>query len=112
MSTTTTSRNGKQARQRTFRIVFWIEGVAYTVIPLKPDPAAARKAFRFIKRDRSGKVEASYDIQLSPEGHAECECRGFLRWGYCKHIRTLRAAGMFEPEPQAAEGEACNGKEE
>jgi hypothetical protein len=96
MSTSTTSANGKQAKQRTFTITFHIEGVSYSVWPLRDvDPTVAARAYRMIRRDQQGKAQAVYDIRLSPEGHITCECRGFLRWGHCKHIKTLQAAGML-----------------
>jgi hypothetical protein len=100
MSTTTTVKAGPQAR--TFRIVFWIEGVAYTVVPLKPDPGVASKAYRFLKRDTKGRVTVNYDVHVNGHG-PECECKGFLRWRRpCKHIKTLAAAGMIPALPDAA----------
>jgi hypothetical protein len=107
MSRSTTPGGGTQARQRTFRIVFFIEGVAYTVIPLKPDPAVASKAYRLTKRDARGRVTACYDVHVNGHG-PECECKGYLRWRKpCKHIKTLVAAGMI-PEPQPAAPPAAN----
>jgi hypothetical protein len=101
MSTSTTPGNGTQARQRSFKIRFIISGVTYSVIPLKPDPAVASKAYRFIKRDGKGRVVANYDVHVNGHG-PECECKGYLRWRKpCKHIRTLIAAGMI-PEPKPA----------
>src|SRR5262245_22726601 len=95
MSTSTVDATRKQARSRTFRIVFWIEGVAYQVIPLKPEAPVASRAYRFIKRDKKGRVTANYDVHVNGHG-PECECKGFLRWRRpCKHIRTLAAAGMI-----------------
>src|SRR4051812_24447647 len=92
----TRARNGKQ-RQRLFSITFLIEGIRYWVIPLRDaDPAVARKAFRFKKRDAADRVVATYDVRVTPEGHVECDCPGFLRWRHCKHVETLEAAGMVE----------------
>jgi hypothetical protein len=86
------------AKSKTFRIVFWIEGVAYSVLPLHPDPGVATRAYRLTRRDAKGKVVSAYDVSLSPEGHVACECKGFLRWQRpCKHIRCLAAAGMLPP---------------
>jgi hypothetical protein len=99
MSTVTTpaeEKQGRQARERLFQIRFVIEGVSYAVIPLTDtDPRVAVKAYRMKRTDARGKVAASYDVRLSPEGHVTCECKGFLRWGRCKHVRTLQAAGML-----------------
>jgi hypothetical protein len=101
MSTVSAEAPGPQARVKTFRIVFWIEGVAYQVIPLKPDPQVASKAYRFIKRDSRGRLTANYDVHLDAHG-PQCECKGYLRWKRpCKHIKTLAAAGMIPPLPAA-----------
>jgi len=81
---------------RTFRIRFLIEGVAYTVIPLEPDPAVAARAYRMLRLDARGKAVANYDVRQTPQGTVECECKGFLRWKTCKHVRTLRAAHMLD----------------
>jgi hypothetical protein len=33
---------------------------------------------------------ASYDVLLDPErGHHSCECKGFYRYGYCRHVTGL-----------------------
>jgi hypothetical protein len=126
MSNSTTPGGGTQARQRTFRIVFFIDSVAYSVIPLKPDPEVASKAYRFVKRDSRGRITANYDVHVNSRG-PECECKGYLRWRKpCKHIKTLAAAGMIpelqpaappsEPFPPAANAEpkggSSNGQEE
>ena len=53
----------------------------------------AVRAVRFLKKsDR----ESLYHVRRTPEGHCECECKGFLRWGHCRHIRTARSAGMLD----------------
>ncbi len=81
-----------------FRIEFHITSNGgtdiYGVVPLGGiDPSVARKAYRFHKR--TGKERISYDVSVDPKGHVQCECKGFLRWGHCKHIKTLKAAGML-----------------
>jgi hypothetical protein len=87
----------------TFRIVFEIEATPYEVVPLKPDPAVATRAYRVIKRDAQGKVAATYDVSLSAEGYLACECKGFLRWQRpCRHMRCLSAAGMLPALPPLA----------
>jgi hypothetical protein len=69
-----------------------IEGVAYLVVPLLPDPAVASKAYRLQKQ---GGGRACYDIRLDEYG-PHCECLGFLRWHKpCKHIPSLQTAGML-----------------
>ncbi len=79
------------AAVKSFTITFHIGPDEYAVVPLHPDPAVARKAYRLRKRTGD---EAVYDVALLDHG-AQCECLGFLRWGHCKHIRTLQAAGML-----------------
>jgi hypothetical protein len=99
VSTVSTEAPRTQARVKTFKIVFWIEGVPYQVIPLKPDLQVASKAYRFLKRDKRGKLTANYDVSLNEHG-PQCECKGFLRWRRpCKHIKTLAAAGMIPTLP-------------
>jgi hypothetical protein len=102
MSTTATAtaapKKTQPRKQRTFRILFVIEGVTYTVVPLQPDPGVATKAYELHRRDPKGKVTASYAVHVNGHG-PECECRGFLRWGYCKHLQTLAAAGMIPAIP-------------
>ena len=58
-------------------------------------PEVALKAFRLKKRDAQGNAVASYDVHLTPQGHIECECQGWLRYGHCRHQETLQAAGMM-----------------
>ncbi len=104
MSTSTASAPPRQRqKQRSFSIRFLIDGLEYAVLPLRPDPAVASRAYRFVKRygDR-----ATYDVHVNGHG-PECECKGWLRWRRpCKHIRTLAAAGMIPPLPtQEASGE-------
>ena len=35
-----------------------------------------------------GDGDEQYHVHLSNEGHT-CECKGFLRWGRCKHVDAL-----------------------
>jgi hypothetical protein len=101
MSTVTAPRPTRQRRQRPprfFSITFRIEGVSYGIVPLRDvGPDTAKKAFRFLKKDPTGRVIERYDVRQDPAGHVECCCKGFLRWRYCKHVQTLTAAGMIEP---------------
>jgi hypothetical protein len=105
--------------RNTFMIRFVIEGAWYSVVPLKPDPAVARKAFRMRKLGPKGERTAEYDVAISAEGFPSCECKGFLRWHKpCRHLRTLAAAGMIQlpaarqPVTTAATPEAQAGKED
>jgi hypothetical protein len=106
--------------RNTFRIRFLIEGAWYSVLPLRPDPAVARKAYRMAKFDPKGRVTDEYDVSISAEGHPACECKGWLRWQKpCRHLRTLAAAGMLElptapataASPEAPLKEEANGQE-
>ena len=104
-------------RKGFFRIRFLIEGAWYSVVPLEPDPAVARKAYRMAKLGPKGERTAEYDVSISADGHPNCECRGWLRWNKpCRHLRTLAAAGMIElpppRQPAAATPEAQGGKED
>ena len=93
MSTATKSRRQKQ---RTFSITFSIEGTDYRVSPLPIDPAIGHKAYRFAKQGGDGAV---YDVHADSFG-LECECKGFLRHGHCKHVQTIQAAGrVFDLMP-------------
>ena len=77
---------------RTFRIIFHIDDMDYSVTPLPADPGVAVKAYRLKKLAGDGAV---YDVYLDQYG-PHCECLGFLRWQRpCKHIRTLHVAGML-----------------
>jgi hypothetical protein len=103
--------------RNTFQIRFKIEGTWYSVVPLRPDPAVARKAYRMRKLGPRGERTAEYDVSILAEGHPSCECKGWLRWHKpCRHLRTLAAAGMIElPPPRqstTATPEAQVGKEE
>jgi hypothetical protein len=81
-----------QRPESTVRIIFRIGDMDYAVVPLRPDMAVARKAYRLRKQ---GGDHAVYDVSLRSYG-PECECLGFLRWNRpCKHIRTLQVAGML-----------------
>jgi hypothetical protein len=103
----------------TFKIRFLVEGTWYAVVPLQPDPAVARRAYRMTKLGPNKETTAEYDVAISAEGHPSCECKGFLRWHKpCRHLRTLAAAGMIElPKSQEAAAKAVTpevpeGKEE
>src|SRR4051812_45798464 len=93
MSTATQTPNATPTPGKNlFRIIFKIRGTDYAVVPLRPDPTVARKAYRFLKQ---GGDNAVYDVRVDEHG-PQCECLGFLRWSKpCKHIKTLQVAGML-----------------
>ena len=85
------TRNGKN---RTFRIIFEIEGDPYSVKPIRADAGSGIiKAYRFQrlrgKNDHDNPSE--YVCALSEEATPSCECKGFLRWGHCKHSSWMLA---------------------
>jgi hypothetical protein len=88
------STNGKPARKprpkrrRVFNITFTIDGTAYKVYPLACDPSIGQKAFRFCKQSGDGEV---YDLHADAFG-VQCQCKGFLAHGHCKHMETVQAA--------------------
>jgi hypothetical protein len=103
MSVATAQRS---RRKRVFRCTFSIEGIEYTVHPIVGvDATVAVKAYRMTRRNRDGNPADSYDIRLSPAGFVECDCKGFLRWNHCRHVRTLQALGCL---PRQQNPEACH----
>jgi hypothetical protein len=49
-------------------------------------------AFRLEKYEhqRRGEDDAAYNVLLDGE-RSTCECKGFLRWGHCRHVEALTA---------------------
>lgn len=43
-------------------------------------------AFQLVKGDES----ETYHVNLNGE-QSTCECKGFLKWGHCKHVEGLQA---------------------
>jgi hypothetical protein len=71
-------------------------GQAQTGYYLFPLPADFGTAFRLDKIGVEG--EATYHVNLNGE-HTTCECKGFLKWGRCKHcsaLLALQAAGRLD----------------
>jgi hypothetical protein len=85
------TRKPRPKKQRAFSITFTIDGTAYKVFPLPCDPAIGRKAFRFAKQGGDGAV---YDLHADEYG-LQCQCKGFLAHGHCKHVETTQAAGKL-----------------
>jgi hypothetical protein len=93
MPTTETQSGEDNKPAPPFMMSLLIGTTPYVLTRLDPDPEVAARAFRLQKMDGE-----SYDVRQDTRGRCECECKGFLRWGgriECKHIRTLRAAGLF-----------------
>jgi hypothetical protein len=91
-----TSTAPKVPRQRVFSITFGIEGTDYKVLPLSIDPAVGMLAVRFCKQTGDGEV---YDLYLDAFGW-QCQCKGFLAHGHCKHVQTVQAAARIFGKPQ------------
>jgi hypothetical protein len=49
-------------------------------------PAAFGHGFRVRK---FGAPESAYHVNLSDDGNHSCECKGWLRWGHCRHAEAL-----------------------
>jgi hypothetical protein len=90
MSNSTRAPRASQAQ--TFRIYFQIERLLYSVVPVKVQPAVARKAFRVTKQDGSN---TPYVVTA---GHVRnhCTCLGFKGNHNCRHVRVLKAACMLD----------------
>jgi hypothetical protein len=71
------------------------ETARYRVLPLPHQPGNLR-AFRLVKLGPVGQELARYLCELTDQGEARCECRGFQGNRTCKHVRFLLAAGLFE----------------
>jgi hypothetical protein len=96
----------KMSRQpQSFRCTLECGRNLYALTPiLGVHPEGARAAFRLRERTGDGAV---YDVRMAPDGAVECDCRGFTRWGHCKHASMLTvlgcipaADGSASPEPQ------------
>jgi hypothetical protein len=53
-------------------------------------PSDFGTAFHVEKRDYNPGEERSYDVLLNGDASL-CSCRGFTRWGHCRHIESLAA---------------------
>jgi hypothetical protein len=56
---------------------------AYYVERISPTPAITGRCWRLTQT--SG---VSYDV-TEHEGDVRCECKGYLRWGHCKHVDAV-----------------------
>jgi hypothetical protein len=61
------------------------------------DRGFGEAAFRLEKADAGDGPGEVYDVLLDG-ARSTCECKGFLRWGHCKHLESiegLKAAGKL-----------------
>lgn len=66
------------------------KATSYTVENIGSDDA--EHGFRLEKLDASGATVESYDVELfTSNGYHGCTCKGFGRWGHCKHVESLVA---------------------
>lgn len=61
---------------------YWLDALAHQM-------GAHVRCFRLAKIVPPADGADHYDVVVGPSG-AQCECRGFLRWGRCKHVQALR----------------------
>jgi hypothetical protein len=85
------------------RLTVTIRGESYTVRPIRPGTSDVVRAWRLRKADGT-----TYDVAETIHG-ASCECgdQTFRHEGQdqlgCKHIRSLRALGLIEPDADGPE---------
>src|SRR5262245_45236552 len=62
---------------------------------LRVVPSNFGEAFQLTKIIPTGNGPAElgevYFVLFESEFSASCECKGFLRWGHCKHLDSLKA---------------------
>lgn len=117
MSTTTTKRERVNKPERKCRLETAPDGTTVLVITiitrgprigvreevfryrLRSLDAGVGLAFRLEKLDHIEEGEpTNYDVCLDPDGITDpdggahsCECKGYLRWGHCKHVDSTLA---------------------
>lgn len=77
------------ADARTLAVQGKRSAAVYTVDELECDGG---RGFQLVKvKGGSDKEEAGYACFLSAQGmgFSTCECRGWLRWGHCRHLSAL-----------------------
>jgi hypothetical protein len=119
MSTTTTTTKTRTRTKKTTerhctlttltngRVCLWLttgnEVRAYILTELKTDFGLG---FRLGKADNGDGQMDEYDVLIDGR-KSQCECKGFLRWGHCKHCESLVAllsagklsAALRQPKP-------------
>lgn len=93
----------------TCRLILQINETPYVLTRLRPDPQAARAAWRLRKVETRTRRDgtpfesepAVYDVAVLADGLPSCDCpdavyRRANTEHYCKHARALRAAGLLE----------------
>lgn len=65
----------------------WRCVVIYRVLPFIADDEFCGSAFRLVKE-----AGECYDLLMSDNGSEfdQCDCRGWLAWGHCKHVSAMR----------------------
>jgi hypothetical protein len=62
---------------------------------IRPVPSNFGEAFELTKLEivDDGPAERGevYHVLFEDEHNHTCECKGFLRWGHCKHVDSLKA---------------------
>jgi hypothetical protein len=69
------------------RITVGGKAADYLLTPMRADWG---RGFRLDKIGLEGNGEGPYHVNLGSDG-GTCECRGYLRWGHCKHRDGLAA---------------------
>ena len=64
-------------------------GTQQTLYFLSEVPSDFGRGFRLEKFEAAG--AETYHVHLATDGRHGCECKGFLRWGHCKHSDGLAA---------------------
>jgi hypothetical protein len=65
----------------------------YMVTPIPADFGTAYRVVKYLELD-----EPTYHVLLADDGKHSCDCKGFCRWGRCKHVSgllALRQAGQL-----------------
>ncbi len=91
----------KPAPKRTLSLTLTIrqdkDTDSYAVVPVRgTSPAVAVKAYELRKLGGDKKV---YHLRRLPEGHSECDCKGFQSFQRCKHLESLCHLGMLPEQP-------------
>ena len=71
----------------------------YKLLPLKPDPRVAVKAWRIFKSVK--KKILFYDVAIDHRGWTTCTCPDCVyRDRECKHIRSMKSYGLLSKEKE------------